>query len=105
MTQVLYARASMTSMTLAEAAESCCTILRRAENYALIYAPDRCHFARLNQEGELCGIHYDGRGEAYEAPLDLSNAFEARVFNKQAQLRWLHDAGQRRRAVLLAQAT
>src|SRR5258707_182462 len=103
MTHILYGRVSTTPSLLAEAVESCKAILQGADTYALLYAFDRCHLARLNEEDQLCGIHYDEQRQPYEAPVDLSHVFEARVFSKRAELRWLHKSKRRGKAVLLAE--
>lgn len=63
---------------------------------ALLYSPRSCEFAVL-ASGELRGC--EGR------PVDFSAVFEARVFNEDAELRWLNDPGHagRHRAVILAE--
>ncbi len=63
---------------------------------ALLYSPHLCEFAALSS-GELRGS--DGR------PVDLLPVFEARVFSKDLELRWLNDPGhaKRHRAVILAE--
>lgn len=63
---------------------------------ALLYSPNSCEFSLLDS-GDLRGS--DGR------PVDLLPVFEARVFSKGAELRWLNDPGhaKRHRSVILAE--
>jgi CRISPR-associated protein (TIGR03984 family) len=63
---------------------------------ALLYSPRSCELTAL-ASGELRSS--EGR------PVDLSAVFEARVFSKDAELRWLNDPGhaRRHRAVILAE--
>lgn len=63
---------------------------------ALLYSPSSCEFAVLESGGLR-----DSAGR----PVDLSVVFEARVFSKDAELRWLNDPGheKRHRAVILAE--
>src|SRR5438045_4102368 len=49
---------------------------------AMIYATNRCCFAHLQGDGQL--LNEDN------LPLDLNSAYEARVFNDKAELRWWH---------------
>ena len=64
---------------------------------ALLYSPTRCRLGRVDAAGEVI----DARGHA----IDLDDVFEARAFSTRAELRWLHEAGGKGRAVLLAEKT
>ncbi len=66
------------------------------EAVGLLYSPRSCDFATMS-EGQPKGS--DGR------PVDLSAVYEARVFSKDAELRWLNDPTQeqRHRAVILTE--
>ncbi len=62
-----------------------------AEPIALTYAPEACRFARW-EAGTLRGP---------DGPLPLDRIFEARVFQRQCEMRWLQGSGGRGPAVLL----
>jgi CRISPR-associated protein (TIGR03984 family) len=66
------------------------------EAVGLLYSPRTCDFATMSA-GQLKGN--DGR------PVDLSAVYEARVFSKEAELRWLNDPTheKRHRAVILTE--
>lgn len=66
------------------------------EAIGLLYSPRSCGFA-MSVGGQLKGS--DGR------PVDLSSVYEARVFSKEAELRWLNDPTheKRHRAVILTE--
>jgi len=92
---VLFARAAE-AVTLQEAVTQAAAALRGdGAPVAILYTPRQCRLAVLTPEGEL-------RGPAGLMP-DLSEAFEARVFSGQGELRWLHQADGRGRAVLLSE--
>lgn len=50
--------------------------------YGLFYTPTQCQFGYYN--GEKIS-------DAYDKSLDLSQVFEARIFNSNAELRWLRE--------------
>jgi CRISPR-associated protein (TIGR03984 family) len=82
-------------MTLTDALAKCQTMLRQPVAIALLYSPKRCYFGTLDAPGKLTG----SKGQE----IDLSCIFEARVFNENAELRWLNEAQGQGRAVLLAE--
>lgn len=54
----------------------------RADTFAIFYAPHKCFLAK-----------HDGKQfEVKEKGFDLTNIFEARIFNGIAEMRWLNDA-------------
>lgn len=103
MTKPLYGRTHRTTLRLDEAVLSCNLLLQSAPCCALLYAPDRCHFARLNQKGELVSIGYGYDHVPRESPVNFLHVFEARVFNEHAELRWLHESHFRGRVALLSE--
>jgi CRISPR-associated protein (TIGR03984 family) len=66
------------------------------EAVGLLYSPRSCDFA-MTSGGQVKGS--DGR------PVELSAVYEARVFSKEAELRWLNDPTheKRHRAVILTE--
>jgi CRISPR-associated protein (TIGR03984 family) len=90
----LYGRAS-NGLTLEAALGVCSTALQSADQPAigLIYSPRKCEFVRL----ENCEL-WNSRGRAA-----LDSVFEARVFNQQTEMRWLHQTNGQGRAVLLSE--
>lgn len=64
--------------------------------YALLYSPRSCRLTIIDN------------GKAYDSAKNeilLDDVFEARVFNSQAELRWLHDARGRGSAVVLSESS
>ena len=87
---------SADDLTLAEALERCAASLAFGEMPAvLLYSASRCAVAGLSREGDLRAC--DGR------VVDTRGVFEARAFAPRCELRWLHRAGGRGRAVLLSE--
>jgi CRISPR-associated protein (TIGR03984 family) len=62
----------------------------------LFYSPQACQFGRICENGIVEVLKGDKPDH-----LDLSNVFEARIFNPTAELRWLNILGQGGKAVLL----
>lgn len=90
----LYGRAH-NDLTLQEALEVAQPMFEGQQAIALLYSPRKCSFVRL--EGERLR---DSQGEQ----VDPVGVFEARIFNRDAELRWLNQSGGKGRAVLLTQA-
>lgn len=88
----LYGRANK-QMTLPAALTACLSVLAIKKAVALLYTPQHCELAVL-ENGVLC----QSDGEA----VDLTKVFEARVFNEDAELRWLNEQDGIGRAVLLS---
>ena len=103
MTKPLYGRTHSTMLRLDEAVQSCAMLLQSAPCCALLYAPDRCYLARLNQKSELVSISYGYDHVPRESPVNFLNVYEARVFNERAELRWLHEGHCRGRIALLSE--
>jgi CRISPR-associated protein (TIGR03984 family) len=85
----LYGRTSKINISLSEALEKCKSELTDA--VAILYSPSFCKFAKF-ENGTLSLI-----GEN-----SISTVFEARVFNKNAELRWLNVFNSQGRAVLIS---
>ncbi len=90
----LYGRAR-NDLSLQEALEAARPMFEGRQAIGLFYSPRSCIFARL--EGEHLRDH-KGR------QINLAEIFEARIFSRDAELRWLNQAGGKGRAVLLTQA-
>ncbi|WP_448604651.1 type III-D CRISPR-associated protein Csx19 [Thermoleptolyngbya sp.] len=69
---------------------------------ALFYSPQACRFGRLEPDGQVTICTNSKQGWQAQT-LDLSPVFEARIFNEQAELRWLKVPRQNGRAVLLTE--
>ncbi|MBF2087002.1 CRISPR-associated protein Csx19 [Thermoleptolyngbya sp. C42_A2020_037] len=74
---------------------------------ALLYSPQACRFGKLESDGQVT-ICCNSKQDWQEQHLDLSpeskaKVFEARVFNEQAELRWLSIPGRKGKAVLIAE--
>ncbi|WP_297080361.1 CRISPR-associated protein Csx19 [Thermoleptolyngbya sp. M55_K2018_002] len=69
---------------------------------ALLYSPQACSFGRLESDGRVT-ICRNGKQGWQEQTLDLSPMFEARVFDEQAELRWLSIPGSKGKAVLISE--
>lgn len=86
---ILYGRTSKENISLEEALKQCANFLE--DSVALVYAPSFCKFAKF-ENGGLSLV--DDRS--------LSTVFEARVFNKNVELRWLNVSNGLGRAVLIS---
>lgn len=93
---ILYGRASE-NITLLEALEQCRDVL--VEAIAILYAPTRCLFAQVSSAANQAVELLNANGQA----IDLTDIFEARVFNSTAELRWLNDSNGSGRVVLLSE--
>jgi len=82
-------------LTLRQAFEFSVPAFAGRQVVALLYSTSSCVFARLDDSG-LC----DSKGHQ----INWHEIFEARVFSREAQLRWLHQTSGKGRAVLLSQA-
>lgn len=85
--------------TLQESLDACQSVWDMERAIALLYSPRSCQFACLVQ-GENQIVLMNPKNQ----PVDLSDVFEARIFNDKAELRWLNQFNGRGRAVLLADA-
>lgn len=79
-------------MKLQDALTASQSVLAAKKTVALLYTPQRCKLAVL-ENGTL--RQSDGKA------VDLTEVFEARVFNEDAELRWLNKQDGTGRAVLL----
>jgi CRISPR-associated protein (TIGR03984 family) len=67
----------------------------------LFYSPQSCQFCRLI-EGQISNLFFkDHSWEETDCKLD--NIFEARFFNANSELRWLHKSNKKGRAILLSE--
>lgn len=89
----LHGRRSSNTITLSEALKTCAALL--SGGVALLYSPEHCQFASLDENGNLLNQERNC--------IDLKHIFEARVFNKKAELRWLNDYNGKGYAVLLSE--
>ncbi len=80
-------------LQLKEALEFCLPALEGRETVALLYTPGNCLLALLKDK-----TLRDNRDQE----VALAEVFEARIFNEQVELRWLHKSNRRGRAVLLS---
>jgi CRISPR-associated protein (TIGR03984 family) len=90
----LYGRAA-NGLTLQAALAACSTTLQSGGQPAigLIYSPRKCEFVHL-ENSEL----WNSQG-----PAALDCVVEARVFNQQTEMRWLHQTNGQGRIVLLSE--
>ncbi len=95
----LYGRAS-DNIELIEAITQCGDLLFQTPVIALLYTPDWCGFAQLEQVGDAIEWIFSACGERRFA---LDTVFEARVFNQQAELRWLKQWPNKGRAALVSE--
>lgn len=91
----VFSYASQQDVTLMAALKSCGAVLQQAKTYALLYAPNWCRFGLLDVNGIPC--------DAVGTPIDLDPVYEARIFNQEAELRWLNTAAGKGRAVLVSE--
>jgi CRISPR-associated protein (TIGR03984 family) len=66
--------------------------------YAILYAPNKCFLALLNKSGA-----FEVKDNA--AKFDISRVFEARIFNKGAELRWLNEADGKGQMAIISDAS
>jgi CRISPR-associated protein (TIGR03984 family) len=91
----LYGRKS-SKITLKEALDNCASLLfNGSQGVALLYSPTCCRFAKIQSNGELT--------DSNNTSLSLKDVFEARVFNKSSELRWLNELDGQGRAVLISE--
>lgn len=90
----LYGRAH-NDLTLQGALDAARSMFEGQQAIALLYSPRSCIFARL--EGEHLR---DSKGRQ----VNLEEVYEARIFNRDTELRWLNQSSGKGRAVLLTQA-
>lgn len=83
-------------LSLAEALEAALPVLEDQETVALLYSPGACSLARLKNKHL-----FDCQGN----PVALDEFYEARIFNEEAELRWLNESTGRGRGVLLSEST
>ena len=85
--------------TLQESLKACRSSLTGKETIALLYSPKDCQFARLGHNNGVIAL-LNHENEPIEAS-DLAQVFEARIFNENAELRWLNQSAGLGRAVFL----
>ncbi|HEY5137967.1 MAG TPA: CRISPR-associated protein Csx19 [Methylococcales bacterium] len=90
----LYGQRTSSTITLSEALTKVHSTLLPG-GVALLYSPEHCQFACLDGSGNL--LNQEGNR------IDLNPVFEARVFNKKAEMRWLNDCYGKGYAVLLSE--
>ncbi|MUG95757.1 TIGR03984 family CRISPR-associated protein [Scytonema sp. UIC 10036] len=88
----LYTQASKKDITLSDAIYKSKKCLSDA--IGLLYTPEKCCFVKIK----------NGKIEPHKDEIiNLNSVFEARVFNKQAELRWLNEKSGTGKAVLLSE--
>ena len=94
--KTLYSYYTDENLSLMEAIAQCSKVLKGA--IALLYSPQSCQLLQLtNQKFQ----YPDGKEkDAHE----LSDIFEARIFNEQCELRWLNHSYGQGKAVLLSES-
>ncbi|MGH9853378.1 MAG: type III-D CRISPR-associated protein Csx19, partial [Blastocatellia bacterium] len=78
----LFYYASEQNVTLANALKDCGAALQSPKTHALLYAPNWLKFGLLDGDA----VPRDANGD----PINLDPVYEARVFNQDAELRWLN---------------
>jgi len=94
----LYSYRSQKLLSLSDAVSACGSILEGA--IALLYSPSACQFLRL-----VDGVFQDSYGRTVNPLTDVTDVFEARIFNEECELRWLNRDGGSGQAVLLFDET
>jgi|DewCreStandDraft_2_1066082.scaffolds.fasta_scaffold00340_13 CRISPR-associated protein (TIGR03984 family) len=82
-------------LSLQEASQAFAAVAEGLPAIAILYTPEKCHLARF-ADGQFMNV----QGQ----PFDISRVYEARIFNENAELRWLNDPGpaKQHRSVILA---
>lgn len=84
--------------TLQDSLDACQSVWKAEGAIALLYSPRSCQFARLVwSENQLVLMNPKNQS------VDLSDVFEARIFNSEAELRWLNQFNGTGQAVLLSE--
>ncbi|HBL14421.1 MAG TPA: TIGR03984 family CRISPR-associated protein [Cyanobacteria bacterium UBA11162] len=91
--RILYWQTSANKITLEQAVKECSDYL--ADAVALIYSPQKCYFVKVNSGN----IEQPPLGEKVE----INSVFEARIFNEEAELRWLNERNGEGRSVLISE--
>ncbi|MBL8149238.1 MAG: TIGR03984 family CRISPR-associated protein [Blastocatellia bacterium] len=60
----------------------------------ILYAPDKCSFVRLERDGKV--TNEQGK------ELNIDRVFEARLFNSEAELRWLNESNGLGKAIVVS---
>lgn len=84
--------------TLQDSVNACQTVWEIEGAIALLYSPAKCQFARLHCENDTVQFL-----DYIDQPIDITKVFEARIFNDDAELRWLNQECGKGRSVLLSQ--
>ncbi|MEK6410289.1 MAG: CRISPR-associated protein Csx19 [Acidobacteriota bacterium] len=95
----LYGRAS-DNIEWIDAVAHCGDLLFQSSVIALLYTPEWCGFAQLERAGNEIELIFSARDERRFV---LNSVFEARVFSKQAELRWLKRWPNKGRAALISE--
>lgn len=68
-----------------------------SENFGIFYSPSECFLAQMNNENDFEYIDK----KAKSTTVNLNKVFEARIFNENAELRWLNETNGYGSAVVL----
>jgi CRISPR-associated protein (TIGR03984 family) len=100
----LFTQEAPIGLTLAEALKSWCGGGETPDPaVALVYTPRRCEFAILDSGSRLIRVEVCAQNRAAIVPVNVEEVFEARVFNRKAELRWLNDPTDKHRTVVVAE--
>ncbi|GBD36740.1 hypothetical protein HRbin36_01868 [bacterium HR36] len=69
-------------LSLQEASRAFAAVAEPLPAIAILYTPEKCYLVRFTE-----GQFMNAQGQ----PLDISRVYEARIFNENAELRWLND--------------
>jgi CRISPR-associated protein (TIGR03984 family) len=58
-----------------------------SKNFGIFYSPNKCFLARMNEKNDFEYIDKNGRS----VTVNVTKVFEARIFNENAELRWLNE--------------
>lgn len=95
-------------LTLRDALQECALALKPAkllDTVAVLYSPERCRFAvfSIKDATNGNGVQLLDEQDNEIAASFLDEVFEARVFNQNAELRWLHRMAGKGSAALLSE--
>lgn len=91
----LHGRTSL-DITLPNALQECAEVFKNG--IALLYSPTHCQFGKLKD-----GTLQNSQETAIELDYASSFIFEARIFNKDCELRWLNELNGKGQAVLISE--
>jgi len=88
---------SLANISLQEALQKWGSVVSNA--VGLLYSPQSCQLVKVDTNGDLS----DSSNKQFNLLEQANSIFEARIFNKNAELRWLNELGGKGQAVLIAE--